>query len=210
MPWLRAASSPRRGRFWVALSSVVHATAGADAAGSPLTIRAHDVRATVTRARVAETAEVRTTFFLNAGSDTVVGDYRMAILPARSSQASRRCAASRQTKAGSPAQRASRSPRSSAPSEVPSSGFSEGWVRATVLSIARRDGHARRRLRPEWLLASASQLCWPEPSSCSTATRIGSDATPLLILASSARSRRPVEPDPMAQPRRLGHRPGRS
>jgi tetratricopeptide (TPR) repeat protein len=47
-------------------------------AGSPLTIRAHDVDAIVAR-EVAET-EVRTTFF-NAGSDTVTGDYRLAIPP---------------------------------------------------------------------------------------------------------------------------------
>ncbi len=47
-------------------------------AGSPLTIRAHDVDAIVAR-EIAET-EVRTTFF-NAGSDTVTGDYRLAIPP---------------------------------------------------------------------------------------------------------------------------------
>ena len=47
-------------------------------AGSPLTIRAHDVDALVAR-ELAET-EVRTTFF-NAGSDTVTGDYRLAIPP---------------------------------------------------------------------------------------------------------------------------------
>ncbi|MDC0742172.1 VIT domain-containing protein [Polyangium mundeleinium] len=47
-------------------------------AGSPLTIRAHDVEATVAR-ELAET-EVRTTFF-NAGSTSVTGDYRLAIPP---------------------------------------------------------------------------------------------------------------------------------
>ena len=49
-----------------------------DGTGSPLTLRAHDVKAAVIR-EVAET-EVRTTFF-NAGSTTVTGDYRLALPP---------------------------------------------------------------------------------------------------------------------------------
>jgi tetratricopeptide (TPR) repeat protein len=70
-PW-GARGAPRRavGELW----GRGGATAGD--VGSPLTIRAHDVRAKVTR-EVAET-EVRTTFF-NAGSENVKGDFRMAI-----------------------------------------------------------------------------------------------------------------------------------
>ncbi len=71
-PW-GAKGAPRRavGELWGR-----PATPGE--AGSPLTIRAHDVDAIVAR-EIAET-EVRTTFF-NAGSDTVTGDYRLAIPP---------------------------------------------------------------------------------------------------------------------------------
>ncbi len=73
-PW-GAKGPPRRavGELWGRPQS-----APAGDASSPLTLRAHDVRATIT-GEVAET-EVRTTFF-NAGSDTVVGDFRMAIPP---------------------------------------------------------------------------------------------------------------------------------
>lgn len=73
-PWA-AKGPPRRavGELWGRPT----ATANAEA-GSPLTIRSHDVKATVTR-EVAET-EVRTTFF-NAGSEAVSGDFRMALPP---------------------------------------------------------------------------------------------------------------------------------
>jgi tetratricopeptide (TPR) repeat protein len=73
-PWA-AKGPPRRavGELWGRPTSNQNAEAG-----SPLTIRSHDVRATVTR-EVAET-EVQTTFF-NAGSDTVAGDFRMALPP---------------------------------------------------------------------------------------------------------------------------------
>ncbi|MEJ7728160.1 MAG: VIT domain-containing protein [Polyangiaceae bacterium] len=71
-PWA-AKGAPRRavGELWG------RGQAPGDA-GSPLTIRAHDVRATIYR-EVAET-EVSTTYF-NAGSNAVAGDYRMAIPP---------------------------------------------------------------------------------------------------------------------------------
>ncbi len=70
-PW-GAQGAPRRavGELW--------GRAEAGNPGSPLTIRAHDVRATITR-EIAET-EVRSTFF-NAGSAAVSGDFRMAIPP---------------------------------------------------------------------------------------------------------------------------------
>src|SRR5262249_20625726 len=50
--------------------------AAAGDAGSPLTIRSHDVKATID-GEVAST-EVRTVYF-NAGSEIVLGDFRMAI-----------------------------------------------------------------------------------------------------------------------------------
>jgi hypothetical protein len=70
-PWA-AKGPPRRavGELWG------RPTNAPTEGGSPLTIRAHDVRASITR-EIAET-EVRTTFF-NAGSDTVAGDFRMAL-----------------------------------------------------------------------------------------------------------------------------------
>jgi hypothetical protein len=72
-PW-GAHGAPRRavGELWGRASD---GTSAGDA-GSPLTLRAHDVRATVTR-ELAET-ETQTTFF-NAGSSSVSGDFRMAL-----------------------------------------------------------------------------------------------------------------------------------
>lgn len=73
-PW-GARGAPRRavGELW---GRPVSAQAGEP--GSPLTIRSHDVRATITR-EVAET-QVRTTYF-NAGSEAVLGDFRIALPP---------------------------------------------------------------------------------------------------------------------------------
>jgi len=71
-PW-GARGAPRRavGELW--------GRPGADAeVGAPLTLRAHDVRATIT-GELSET-EARTTFF-NGGSQAVVGDFRMALPP---------------------------------------------------------------------------------------------------------------------------------
>jgi tetratricopeptide (TPR) repeat protein len=76
-PW-GAHGAPRRavGELWGRTPGGDASSAGD--AGSPLTIRAHDVRATVTR-ELAET-ETQTTFF-NAGSTSVSGDFRMALPP---------------------------------------------------------------------------------------------------------------------------------
>ncbi len=77
-PW-GARGAPRRavGEIWGRTATAATPTAAAEI-GSPLTIRSHDVKARVSR-EVAET-EVRTVFF-NAGSDAVLGDFRMAIPP---------------------------------------------------------------------------------------------------------------------------------
>ncbi len=128
-PWA-ARGAPRRavGELW---GRPATASAGADAAGSPLTIRAHDVRATVTR-ELAET-EVRTTFF-NAGSDTVVGDYRMAIPPGAIVS---RFATARgeRTVEGKIALAARKQVAAFGASEV-LEWAGEGWLRATVPGIA--------------------------------------------------------------------------
>jgi tetratricopeptide (TPR) repeat protein len=128
-PWA-ARGAPRRavGELWGRPST---ASAGADAAGSPLTIRAHDVRATVTR-EVAET-EVRTTFF-NAGSDTVIGDYRMALPPGAivSRFATMRGESTREGKIALAARKQVGAFGSSEVLEW----AGEGWLRATVPSIA--------------------------------------------------------------------------
>ena len=128
-PW-GARGTPRRavGELWGRPST---ATAGADAAGSPLTIRAHDVRATVTR-EVAET-EVRTTFF-NAGSETVVGDYRMAVPPGAIVSRFATARGERTTE-GKIALAARKQVAAFGASEV-LEWAGEGWLRATVPSIA--------------------------------------------------------------------------
>ena len=71
-PWA-ARGAPRRtvGELWGSPD-------GAGTAGSPLTIRAHDVKASIYRELAYTTAA--TTFF-NAGSDTVSGDFRIALPP---------------------------------------------------------------------------------------------------------------------------------
>ena len=76
-PW-GASGAPRRavGELWGRVAGADPSSPGD--AGSPLTIRAHDVRAVVT-GELAET-ETRTTFF-NAGSVAVAGDFRMALPP---------------------------------------------------------------------------------------------------------------------------------
>ncbi|MFO0758460.1 MAG: VIT domain-containing protein [Byssovorax sp.] len=131
-PWA-ARGAPRRavGELWGRPTS---ATAGADAAGSPLTIRAHDVRATVTR-EVAET-EVRTTFF-NAGSDLVTGDYRMAVPPGAivSRFATIRGDRTTEGKIALAARKAQAQAAMAGSSEV-LEWAGEGWLRATVPGIA--------------------------------------------------------------------------
>ncbi|EYF07017.1 VWA domain-containing protein [Chondromyces apiculatus] len=71
-PW-GARGAPRRavGELW--------GRPGVDGEiGAPLTLRAHDIRATIT-GELAET-EARSTFF-NGGSEEVIGDFRMALPP---------------------------------------------------------------------------------------------------------------------------------
>lgn len=99
--------------------------------GSPLTIRAHDVRATVTR-EIAET-EIRSTFF-NAGSATVSGDFRMAVPPGAivSRFATVRGSSTSEGKVALAARR--QSAIWSATEVLEWAG--EGWVRGTVPSIA--------------------------------------------------------------------------
>ncbi len=132
-PWA-ARGAPRRavGELWGRpLNAGQPAAAGADAAGSPLTIRAHDVRARVTR-EVAET-EVRTTFF-NAGSDTVVGDYRMALPPG--AIISRFATVRGETTNEGRISLAARKQVAAFGSSEVLEWAGEGWVRATVPSIA--------------------------------------------------------------------------
>jgi tetratricopeptide (TPR) repeat protein len=73
VPW-SASGAPRRavGELWG------RSTSQPGDAGSPLTIRSHDVRATIA-GEVAQT-EVRTVYF-NGGSESVRGDFRMALPP---------------------------------------------------------------------------------------------------------------------------------
>lgn len=73
-PW-SPVGPPRRalGELWGRTTS-----AAPGSIGSPLTVRAHEVEATI-RGEVART-EVKSTFF-NAGSDPVNGDFRMAVPP---------------------------------------------------------------------------------------------------------------------------------
>jgi hypothetical protein len=124
-PW-GAQGAPRRavGELWGRVAS-------AGDAGSPLTLRAHDVRAVVTR-ELAET-ETRTTFF-NAGSDTVVGDFRMALPPGAIVS---RFAVQRgeSTSEGRVALAARRRSAATASTEV-LEWAGEGWVRGTLSPIA--------------------------------------------------------------------------
>jgi tetratricopeptide (TPR) repeat protein len=132
-PWA-ARGAPRRavGELWGRpVNGSPAATAGADAAGSPLTIRSHDVRAKITR-EVAET-ETRTTFF-NAGSDTVVGDYRMAIPPG--AIISRFATVRGETTNEGRISLAARKQVAAFGSSEVLEWAGEGWVRATVPSIA--------------------------------------------------------------------------
>ncbi|MBK9260484.1 MAG: FecR domain-containing protein [Polyangiaceae bacterium] len=101
-------------------------------AGSPLTIRAHDVEAIVAR-EIAET-EVRTTFF-NAGSETVTGDYRLAVPPGAivSRFASVRGGSTREGRIAL----ATRGPgNASQPSTELLEWAGEGWLRARIPGIA--------------------------------------------------------------------------
>ncbi len=126
-PW-GASGAPRRavGELWGRA-----AANPTGSAGTPLTIRAHDVRAVIER-EVA-TTESKTTFF-NAGSEAVLGDFRMALPPG----AIVTRFATLRGEAVSEGRIALAARKQSAPT---ASGevlewAGEGWVRATIPAIA--------------------------------------------------------------------------
>jgi tetratricopeptide (TPR) repeat protein len=122
-PWA-VSGAPRRavGELW---------GRAPDGSGSPLTLRAHDVRATVTR-EVAET-EVRTTFF-NAGSAAVSGDYRMAVPPG--AIVSRFATVRNESVSEGRLALAARKQSAATVNYEVLEWAGEGWVRGTVPSIA--------------------------------------------------------------------------
>ncbi len=126
-PWA-AKGPPRRavGELWGRPT----ATANAEA-GSPLTIRSHDVKATVTR-EVAET-EVRTTFF-NAGSEAVSGDFRMALPPG--AIVSRFASMRGDSMSEGHIALASRTPSGTASASEVLEWAGEGWLRGTIPMIS--------------------------------------------------------------------------
>jgi tetratricopeptide (TPR) repeat protein len=123
-PWA-VNGAPRRavGELW--------GRSGNDDGGAPLTLRAHDVRATITR-ELAET-EARTTFF-NGGSGTVAGDFRMALPPG--AIVSRFAVMHGERVVEGRVALASRSPSGSMPAEDTLEWAGEGWVRGTIHGIA--------------------------------------------------------------------------
>ncbi len=129
-PW-GVQGAPRRavGELWGRVPSSNPSQPGD--AGSPLTIRAHDVRAVVTR-ELAET-ETQTTFF-NAGGAAVSGDYRMALPPGAivSRFAVKRGDAVSEGRIALAARKQSAATASGEVLEW----AGEGWVRGTVPSIA--------------------------------------------------------------------------
>lgn len=102
----------------------------ADEGGAPLTIRAHEIHATIAR-EFAQT-EARTTFF-NGGSATVTGDYRLAIPPGAIVS---RFAVVRgeQVNEGRVALAARRGRASSGGDMLEWAG--DGWVRGTIRGVA--------------------------------------------------------------------------
>lgn len=126
-PWA-ASGPPRRavGEMW---GRAVGAPAGNP--GSPLTIRSHEVRAEIT-GEVAQTT-VRSTFF-NAGSENVVGDFRMAVPPGAivSRFATRR---GDYTQEGAVAM-SSRTETSVTPGGDVLEWAGEGWLRGTLSALA--------------------------------------------------------------------------
>ncbi len=127
-PW-GASGAPRRsvGELWGRASDA----ASAGDAGSPLTLRAHDVRAVVTR-ELAET-ETQTTFF-NAGSATVSGDFRMALPPG--AIVSRFAVKRGESVSEGHVALAARNQSAAAPSAEVLEWAGEGWVRGNVPAIA--------------------------------------------------------------------------
>jgi tetratricopeptide (TPR) repeat protein len=138
-PW-SVGGAPRRavGELWG------RTTAGD--AGSPLTLRAHDVRAVVD-GEVAET-EVRTTFF-NGGSSGVAGDFRMAI-PA-GAVVSRFAVGRGENVSTAHVALASRTPGSSTASGDTLEWAGEGWVRGTLPAVAAGEAVTVIVAYTEWL-----------------------------------------------------------
>ena len=122
-PW-GAKGAPRRavGELW---GRPTTNTAGE--VGSPLTLRSHDVRATIT-GEIAET-EIRTVFF-NGGSDPVVGDFRMALPPGAIVQ--RFAIVRGETVSEGRVALASRDRVTLVPAHEVLEWAGEGWVRGTV------------------------------------------------------------------------------
>jgi tetratricopeptide (TPR) repeat protein len=149
-------------------------------AGSPLTIRAHDVRAVVTR-ELAET-ETETTFF-NAGSATVSGDFRMALPPGAIVS---RFAVKRgdSIAEGRVALAARKQSAAVAGAEV-LEWAGEGWVRANVLNIAPG--------RAVTVIVGYSEWLSPRPRGDGKTLLVqyrypmAGDATPPLVVEFSAR-----------------------
>ncbi|MFT3772003.1 MAG: VIT domain-containing protein [Minicystis sp.] len=100
-------------------------------AGAPLTLRAHEVRATITR-ELAETV-AHTTFF-NGGSAAVVGDFRMALPPG--AIVSRFAVAFGENVTEGRVALAARGPSSGGPGAYALEWAGEGWVRGTIPMIA--------------------------------------------------------------------------
>ncbi|HVY46164.1 MAG TPA: VWA domain-containing protein, partial [Minicystis sp.] len=141
-PW-GANGAPRRavGELWGRPASDP-----AGSAGSPLTIRAHDVHAVIDH-EVAR-SEAKTTFF-NAGSNTVLGDYRMALPPGAIVT---RFATIRgqDVREGHVALAARRQSALVASGEV-LEWAGDGWVRATIPNIASGQSVAVLVEYVEWL-----------------------------------------------------------
>jgi Mg-chelatase subunit ChlD/tetratricopeptide (TPR) repeat protein len=128
-PWA-ARGTPRRsiGELW---GSVEGGNESAGSAGSPLTIRSHSVNARIDRELSHTTAE---TVFFNAGSNSVTGDFRIALPPgALVSGFAVERAGARQTAQIALAAR-SRQELASAGGVLEWAG--DGWLRGTLPAIA--------------------------------------------------------------------------
>ena len=132
-PWA-VHGAPRRavGELWGRpLGTDANGALAAPGSGGPLTIRAHDVRATIDR-ELAET-EARTTFF-NAGSTAVAGDFRMALPPG--AIVSRFATQRGENVSEGHVALAARQRGTSAPGVEVLEWAGEGWVRGSLPAIA--------------------------------------------------------------------------
>lgn len=138
-PW-SVGGTPRRavGELWGRTS--------AGEAGSPLTLRAHDVRAVID-GEVAET-EVRTTYF-NGGSSGVSGDFRMAIPPG--AVVSRFAVGRGENVSTAHVALASRNPNGRALTGDTLEWAGEGWVRGTLPAVAAGEAVTVIVAYTEWL-----------------------------------------------------------